>query len=55
MQFDDWLNNEKYEMEVSIGGLENMANFNYQGGDTKDLLMATVEVALRDIAVRQYR
>lgn len=29
MQFDDWLNNEKYELELALGGCENMANFNY--------------------------
>lgn len=29
-QFDDWLNSEKYEMELALGGNENMANFSYQ-------------------------
>lgn len=33
MQFDDWLNNEKYEMELGIGGCENMANFQYSQAD----------------------
>lgn len=27
-QFDDWLNSEKYEMEVALGGAENM-DFQY--------------------------
>lgn len=38
MQFDDWLNNEKYELESAIGGCENMANFKYtsSGGDGSD-------------------
>ena len=28
-QFDDWLNSEKYELEVALGGQENMANFDF--------------------------
>ena len=28
-QFDDWMNSEKYEMELALGGNENMANFPY--------------------------
>jgi len=28
-QFDDWNNSEKYELELALGGNENMANFSY--------------------------
>jgi hypothetical protein len=31
MQFDDWQNSEKYELEMALGGSENMANFDYSG------------------------
>ena len=30
-QFDSWLNAEKYELEMALGGNENMANFSYSG------------------------
>ena len=37
MQFDDWQNSEKYELEMALGGNENMANFSYthQTNDTQ--------------------
>lgn len=33
MQFDDWNNSEKYELEMALGGCENMANFHYSAED----------------------
>lgn len=29
LQFDQWLNTEKYEMELALGGCENFQNFTY--------------------------
>ena len=68
VQFDDWLNSEKYELELALGGNENMANFSYAmrrqdsepgsagiaGVDAKavGLLMSSL---LRDFCVKSYR
>jgi len=38
MQFDDWNNSEKYELEAALGGVENMANFNYVQPIQSDLV-----------------
>lgn len=54
MQFDDWLNNEKYELELAIGGCENMANFQYSNTESQGL-KNLVFIILKDVAVRQFR
>jgi hypothetical protein len=51
MQFDDWLNNEKYELELAIGGCENMANFQYSNTESQGL-KNLVFIILKDVAVR---
>lgn len=42
VQFDDWLNSEKYELEKALGGCENMANFPFSkqksGGEDTNLV-----------------
>lgn len=62
-QFDDWSGMEKYELEASLGGQENMANFAYSeegvpsGHDNAfaNSVAETIEIALRDTCVLSYR
>ena len=60
-QFDDWVNSEKYELEASLGGQENMANFTYAGMEEKEInpaisdISILAEVCLRDACVLNYR
>jgi len=59
MQFDMWLNNEKYEMEIALGGCENMINFSYSKSttdqNTNAKLKSLVYNLLRDICQKQFR
>lgn len=55
-QFDDWNNSEKYELEVSLAGLENMANFNYKAEQTNSLeVLKLISTVLSDVCVLHYR
>ena len=55
-QFDDWNNSEKYELEVSLAGLENMANFNYKAEQTNSLeVLKLISTVLSDVCVSHYR
>jgi hypothetical protein len=56
LQFDDWNNSEKYELEVSLAGLENMANFKYKAEETSSMeVLKLISTVLSDVCVLQYR
>ena len=47
MQFDDWNNSEKYELEMALGGCENMANFHYSAEDQLKSEQDLVKIKLK--------
>jgi hypothetical protein len=61
-QFDDWNCAEKYELEIALGGVENMSNFTYltkqssSSGDEKvSEIIEMLTLCLRDTCVLYYR
>ena len=66
-QFDDWVNSEKYELELALGGQETMANFSFsmqrqnsEGGPTnadQDCANAAelYSALMKDFCVKSYR
>lgn len=56
--YDGWTGMEKYELESTLGGLENMGNFKYRDEAMEALrtpLMRAVETLFRDQMVLTYR
>ena len=57
-QFDAWLNSEKYELEMALGGNENMANFSYSGQENLEdtgFIAEILSTCMRDFCVKKYR